>query len=52
MTSKTLPHLVRANLGVDWYLPGSKRRFATSTKATSDLVVALAESGGTLRQVR
>lgn len=36
-----------ASLGVDWHLPGRKRRFATTTVATSDLIVLLAEDGCT-----
>ena len=32
-------------LGVDWYVPGKKRRFATTTQATSDLVVLVAAQG-------
>jgi hypothetical protein len=37
-------------LGVDWILPGRQRRFATSTKATSDLIVLVAEKGLTVRE--
>lgn len=36
------------DLGVDWTLPGRKRRFATTTVATSDLVVLMAEEGHTV----
>lgn len=32
----------KMHLGVDWYLPGYKRPFATTTPATNDLVVAIA----------
>lgn len=35
-------------LGVDWYLPGKNRRFATSTKATSDLIELAAREGHTV----
>lgn len=38
----------RRSLGVDWHLPGRKRPFATTTKATSDLVVLLAGDGHTV----
>lgn len=38
------------SLGVDWFLPGKKRRFATSTKATSDLIVLVAEDGHTVSE--
>lgn len=41
----------RGSLGVDWHLPGRKRRFATTTKASSDLIVALASDGRTWAQV-
>lgn len=51
MAARTIPHLARANLGVLWILPGRKRPFATSTNATSDLIVALSENGGTISQV-
>jgi hypothetical protein len=40
------------SLGVDWTLPGKKRRFATSTVATRDLIYILAEQGGTVREAR
>lgn len=33
------------SLGVDWFLPGQKRRFATTTVASSNLIVYIAESG-------
>lgn len=42
----------RRSLGVEWTLPGRKRPFATTTQATSDLIVALAEEGGTVCEVR
>lgn len=32
----------RVDLGVDWFLPGARRRFTTTTQATSDLIRALA----------
>lgn len=51
MAARTIPHLARANLGVLWTLPGRMRPFATSTKATSDLIEALSETGGTISQV-
>lgn len=37
--------------GVAWTVPGRKRPFAYSTKATSDLIVVLYEQFGDLRQV-
>lgn len=37
---------------VQWTLPGRKRPFAYSTVATNDLIVALAQDGGTVREVR
>jgi len=45
------------SLGVDWHLPAvgggyQKRRFATTTKATSDLIEALAADGHTVRSAR
>lgn len=42
----------RHNLGVDWFLPGAKRRFATTTQATNDLIVALSEDGLTVAEAR
>lgn len=44
----------RPNLGVDWHMPDGKggfraRRFATTTRATSDLIVLLAEQGHTVQ---
>lgn len=33
------------SLGVDWFLPGAKRRFATTTKASSDLIEGMAAWG-------
>lgn len=50
-TPEALAYLRKADLGVDWFLPGAKRRFATTTKATSDLIVALAEQGLTFEQM-
>lgn len=46
-----------ASLGVDWHLPDGKggyraRRFATTTKASSDLIAMLAADGLTWAQVR
>lgn len=37
------------SLGVDWFMPGKKRPFATSTRATSDLIVVLGEDGHTVQ---
>lgn len=37
--------------GVLWHIPGKKKPIATSTRATSDLIVALAADGGTIRDV-
>lgn len=37
-------------LGTDWFLPGQKRRFATTTVATSELTSVLAGDGLTFRQ--
>lgn len=34
--------------GVDWFLPRAKRRFATTTPATSDLIGLVAEQGRTV----
>lgn len=34
----------KLDLGVDWYLPGKKRRFATTTKSTSDIIELLGET--------
>lgn len=36
---------------VAWYMPGAKRPFAYSTKATSDLIVTLYEVYGDLQRV-
>jgi hypothetical protein len=41
----------RLDLGVDWVLPGRKRPFASTTQATSDLIVFLAEDGATFGEV-
>ncbi|MCL6423696.1 hypothetical protein Bequi_09900 [Brachybacterium sp. JHP9] len=49
---RTIPHLAKADLGVHWFLPGARRHFATSTRATSDLIVLLAVPGRTVRQAR
>ena len=45
------------SLGVDWHLPAlgggyQGRRFATTTKATSDLIELLAEEGHTVQSAR
>lgn len=34
-----------------WYLPGRKKPIAYSTKAASDLIVALGEDGATIQEV-
>lgn len=36
---------------IAWYMPGGKRPFAYSTKATSDLIVVLYELYGDLQRV-
>ncbi len=41
----------RLDLGVDWFLPGAKRRIATTTRASSDLIALLAEDGLTWAQM-
>lgn len=41
-----------SSLGVDWFLPGKKRRFATSTMATSTLIVLAASEGHTVTSAR
>lgn len=41
------------DLGVQWYLPGQKKSFTSTTKATSDLIVYLAEdTGETVTQIK
>ena len=45
------------SLGVDWHLPKrgggyQGRRFATTTRATSDLIVHLAADGHTVKSAR
>lgn len=40
------------NSGVQWFLPNRKRPFATTTKATNDLIVYLSEDGGTVTEVK
>jgi hypothetical protein len=42
----------KSNLGVQWTLPGKKKPFGYTTKATSDLIVALAEPDLTVRDVQ
>ncbi len=37
---------------VEWCIPGRKTPIAYSTRATSDLIAALAEQGGTIREVQ
>jgi len=41
----------RVDLGVDWHVPGRKRRIATTTPATSHLIAMLAGDGLTWRQI-
>lgn len=36
---------------VSWHIPGRKTPIAYSTTATSDLIVVLAEKGGTIQEV-
>lgn len=43
---------ISSSLGVDWFLPGKKRRFATSTVATSLLIVIASDEGCTVTQAR
>lgn len=43
---------ISRSLGVDWFLPGKKRRFATSTQATSLLIVLAAGEDRTVTQAR
>ena len=38
------------DLGVQWYLPGRKRPFASTTVATGALIVLFAEQGFTFAQ--
>lgn len=38
--------------GVLWFVPGRKTPIAHSTKAASDLIVVLAEEGGTIEEVQ
>ncbi len=45
MTARKTRALMDFGGGVDWFLPGRKRRFATSTVATSDLITLLADEG-------
>lgn len=47
-----LAALRRQNLGVEWYLPGVRRAFASTTRATSDLISLLGEDGCTFAQAR
>lgn len=58
LLSRTLPHPLppppspRAHKNsVTWVLPGRKRPFSSSTKATSDLLKIYAEDGSTWRQI-
>ena len=41
----------RSKGDVYWYVPGRKTPIAYSTKAASDLIVTLAEEGGTIQEV-
>lgn len=45
-----LNRVSKQKLGVDWFLPSKKRRFATSTQSTSSLLSILAEEGLTFRE--
>lgn len=38
------------SLGIDWFLPGARKRFATTTKASSDLIVLVSEQGLTVAE--
>lgn len=40
------------SLGIDWFLPGRKQRFATTTQADSLMIELLAEDGLTVREAR
>ena len=50
MSNRTTKRTRRVDLGVDWYLPGKKRRFTTTTAASSYLIETLAP-GRTWAQV-
>lgn len=39
------------NLGVDWFLPGAKCRFATTTVASAYLIERLADDGSTWSRI-
>lgn len=41
----------KEGLGVEWYFPNKKRKFAESTVATSDLIELLSEQHLTVRDV-
>ena len=41
----------RAKGDVHWHIPGRKTPIAYSTKAASDLIVALSQDGTTIREV-
>ena len=41
----------RSKGDVHWYVPGCKTPIAYSTKAVSNLIVALAQEGGTIQEV-
>lgn len=40
---------IRGDVG--WYVPGRKKPIAYSSRATSDLIVALADDGSTIREI-
>lgn len=42
----------KAKGDVRWHTPGRKTPIAYSTKATSDLIVALSQDGATIQEVR
>ncbi len=41
----------RAKGSVEWHIPSRKTPIAYSTKAASDLIVALSQDGATIREV-
>lgn len=46
--SHIMPKRKNNDLGVQWTMPGKKRPFTTTTVATSDLIVLMAEDGHTV----
>lgn len=42
----------RSKGDVHWFVPGRKTPVAYSTKAASDLIIALSKDGATIREVR